>query len=78
MIEIRIHNQNNEQTFKGIYEFLEGGFEKDGKPSFHIDAHSPNFSDQISIYFYCSEMEDVEKFVEALKEQILKAKEYEN
>ncbi len=72
-MKIEIYDDKKDKlVFEGIYEFLEGGFEKDGRPSFHIEAHSPGFKETYSVFFYCDNKEEVEKLIESLTEQILK------
>ena len=72
-MQIEIYdNKNDKLLFKGVYEFLEGGINKDGTPSFQVDAHSPNFKETYSIFFYCKDKEEVKEFIKNLEEDTLK------
>lgn len=70
-MKIRIENKEGEAVFEGDYEYIETGFEKNGKPSFHITAHTPDFIEEYEIYFYCQNKEEVEELVNHLKEGII-------
>ncbi len=72
-MKIEIYDEKNGKLiFDGVYEFVEGGIEKDGRPSFHIDSHSENFSELYSVYFYCKDKEEVKEFIKDLQDQVLK------
>lgn len=72
-MKIEIYDDKKDSIiFEGIHEFLEGGIENDGKPSFHIDAHSQDFSKCYSVYFYCDNKEELEEIIEDLKKIISK------
>ena len=53
-----------DKIIEGEYEYVEGGFEEDGNPGFHISAGPA------TVYVYFDSKEEYRDFLESLKEQI--------
>ena len=53
---------------EGVYEYVEAGLEKDGKPSFHISFH--NKSTSSTIYMTFDDKTEFEEFLSSLKKQV--------
>ena len=56
---------------EGVYEYVEAGLEKDGKPSFHISLHNKTTSS--TIYMTFDDKTEFEEFLNSLKDQMSNA-----
>ena len=59
-----IINAANGERYESKYEYVEGGFEEDGTPGFHIAAGA-NY-----VYVYFKNKEEFKHFLKELKDQI--------
>jgi len=64
MAKVIVEDTNTHEKYEGEYEYVEGGFEEDGTPGFHI-ASGPKY-----IYVYFESKEEFRNFLNSLKEQI--------
>ena len=64
MAKVIIDDARTGERYEGQYEYVEGGYDKDGTPGFHI-ASGPKY-----VYVYFKDKEEFKKFLEDLKEQV--------
>ena len=67
MAKVEIYNTKEEKIFEGPYEYIEGGIEKNGKPSFHIEV-TPFWQ----VFMTFEDIDEFNAFLKSLQEQILK------
>ena len=72
-MKIKIFDKEGKEVFSGKYLYLEGGFEKDNTPSFHINVCKEHFGDY-EIHFHCKDMSEIEEFIKDLKRQFKEEK----
>ncbi len=65
MAKVIVHDGiNGKNIFEERYEYVEGGYDEDGTPGFHITAGPA------TVYVYFKDKEEFKKFLKSLQEQI--------
>ncbi len=71
MPRVVVGKDDGTEIFDGNLEVVEGGIEKNGEPSFHIDVRDSNLK-SLSIFMYFNDIAEFNGFIELLVRQISK------